>query len=75
VLGLISHKIADATDRRELMEESLRHHADVLDAVRRRDGARAARLARESLYAYYAGYVPEDERPLLRALLDEDVRP
>lgn len=71
VLGLISHKIADAPDRRELMAQSLRHHADVLDAVRHRDGQRAARLARESLYDYYAGYVPEDERLLLRALLDE----
>jgi DNA-binding FadR family transcriptional regulator len=73
VLGLIAHKIADAPDRRELMERSLRHHADVLDAVRRRDGPRAARLARQSLYDYYACYVPEEERPLLRALLDEDV--
>jgi GntR family transcriptional regulator, transcriptional repressor for pyruvate dehydrogenase complex len=72
VLGLISQKIADAPDQRELMERSLRHHRDVLDAVRRRDGPLAARLARESLYDYYAGYVPEEERPLLRALLDED---
>jgi GntR family transcriptional regulator, transcriptional repressor for pyruvate dehydrogenase complex len=72
VLGLISQKIADAPDRRELMATSLRHHADVLDAVRRRDGPRAARLARESLYDYYAGYVPEEQRPLLQALLEEN---
>jgi GntR family transcriptional regulator, transcriptional repressor for pyruvate dehydrogenase complex len=75
VLGLISHKIADSPDRREQMAQSVRHHGEVLDAVRRRDGPRAARLARESLYAYYAAYVPEDERPLLRALLDEDPSP
>jgi DNA-binding FadR family transcriptional regulator len=72
VLGLISQKIADAPDRRELMATSLRHHADVLDAVRRRDGPRAALLARESLYDYYAGYVPESQRPLLQALLEEN---
>jgi GntR family transcriptional regulator, transcriptional repressor for pyruvate dehydrogenase complex len=73
VLGLISQKIADAPDRRELMERSLRLHADVLDAVRRRDGPQAARLARESLYDYYAGYVPEEEQPLLQALLDDEL--
>ena len=71
VLSLISQKIADAPDRREVMERSLHQHADVLAAVRRRDGHQAARLARESLYDYYAGYVTDDERPLLRALLDE----
>ncbi len=49
VLGLISQKIADAPDKRELMATSLRHHADVLDAVRRRDGPRAARLARATM--------------------------
>ncbi|WP_232662044.1 FadR/GntR family transcriptional regulator [Pseudonocardia sp. TRM90224] len=71
VLGLISHKIAHSPDQRELMEQSMRHHAEVLDAVRSRDGARASRLARETLYAYYAGYVSEAERPMLRALLEE----
>jgi DNA-binding FadR family transcriptional regulator len=73
VLGLISQRIADAPDRRELMERSLRHHGEVLDAVRRRDGPLAARLARESLYDYYAGYLTDDERPLLQALLDDDL--
>jgi GntR family transcriptional regulator, transcriptional repressor for pyruvate dehydrogenase complex len=70
VLGLISQKIAEAPDRRELMAESLRHHAEVLDALRARDGPRASRLARESLYAYYATHVPEEEREALRTLLD-----
>jgi len=73
VLSLISQKIADAPDRRSLMERSLRHHAEVLDAVRRRDGPLAARLARESLYDYYADYVPEAERPLVRALLETEL--
>lgn len=71
VLGLIAQKIADSPDRATLMRTSLRHHGEVLDAVRARDGQRAARLARENLYAYYAEYVPEAERPLLQALLDE----
>lgn len=69
VLGLISHKIAHAADRRDLMVESLGHHTEVLEAVRSRDGERASRLARETLHAYYAGYVLEAERPLLDALL------
>ncbi len=71
VLGLIAHKIADSPDREALMRTSLNHHAEVLEAVRDRDGERAARLARHSLYAYYAEYVPAEERPLLQALLEE----
>lgn len=69
VLGLISHKIAHAEDAGELMARSLRHHADVLAAVRARDGERASRLARETIYEYYKAYVPEHDHPLLRALL------
>ncbi|RJK96447.1 FadR/GntR family transcriptional regulator [Vallicoccus soli] len=72
VLGLIAAKIAEAGDRRELMLRSLQHHREVLAAVRARDGARAARLARETVHDYYVGYVPVAERPLLRALLSAD---
>lgn len=75
VLGLIAQKIADSPDRRELMRTSLNHHAEVLRAVRDRDGERAARLARHSLYAYYAEYVSPAERPLLQALLEETPPP
>ncbi|WP_246222451.1 FadR/GntR family transcriptional regulator [Phytoactinopolyspora limicola] len=71
VVGLIAHKIADSPDRRALMRKSLNHHAEVLHALRERDGERAARLARHSLYAYYAEYVPVGERRLLQALLEE----
>lgn len=71
VLGLIAHKIADSPDSKALMRRSLNHHAEVLQAVRDRDGERAARLARHSLYAYYAEYVPPEERPLLQAMLEE----
>lgn len=72
VLSLIEKKIANADDRLGLMEESIRHHGDVLDAVRSGDGPTAARLARQSLYDYYAGYVEETQRPFLRTLIDED---
>jgi GntR family transcriptional regulator, transcriptional repressor for pyruvate dehydrogenase complex len=71
VLGLIAQKIADSADRTALMRRSLGHHADVLAAVRDRDADRAARLARHTLYDYYAEYVSAEERPLLHAMLDE----
>jgi GntR family transcriptional regulator, transcriptional repressor for pyruvate dehydrogenase complex len=70
VLTLIAEKLAHAPDRTALMEESISHHAEVLDAVRAGDGAAAARIARQNLYDYYSGYVPADERVFLRALLD-----
>lgn len=72
VLGLIEDKLDRAPDRAALMHRSLRHHTVVFEAVRRGDGARAARLARANLYEYYASYVPEAERPMLEALVDAD---
>ncbi|MEV6157709.1 hypothetical protein AB0L53_45965 [Nonomuraea sp. NPDC052129] len=38
--------------------------------VRTGDGPLAARLSRETMYDYQVGYVPEAERPALRALLE-----
>ncbi|MFB9902796.1 FadR/GntR family transcriptional regulator [Allokutzneria oryzae] len=70
VLGLIEDKIVNAPDSRALMLTSLEHHSRVLEAVRDGDGELAARLARRSLYDYYAEYVPEDERAMLLPLLD-----
>ncbi len=70
VLTLISDKIAHASNSRALMLESLQHHAEVVDAIRSGDGHAAARIARQNMYDYYAGYVPEDERGALRALTD-----
>ena len=72
VLGLIDDKITHAEDRTELMRRSLRHHTEVFEAVRRGDAAEASRLARTSVFSYYAGYLPEDERPRVEALLDEE---
>ncbi|MFI7106289.1 FadR/GntR family transcriptional regulator [Nonomuraea sp. NPDC050227] len=70
VLGLIAGKIADAPDRESLMRRSIRHHEEVLAAVRAGDGATAARLLRRSMYDYYAVHLPDAERPALRALLE-----
>ncbi|MFF4193887.1 FadR/GntR family transcriptional regulator [Nonomuraea sp. NPDC001831] len=70
VLGLIAGKIADAPDRESLMRRSIRHHEEVLAAVRAGDGASAARLLRRSMYDYYAVHLPDAERPALRALLE-----
>lgn len=71
VASLIERTIADAADRSALMLQSLRHHAAVFDAISDRDGLRASRLARESLYAYYAEYVPEPDRAVLADLVRE----
>jgi GntR family transcriptional repressor for pyruvate dehydrogenase complex len=71
VLSLISAKISQASNSRALMLKSLRHHTEVVEAIRAGDGHAATRLARQNLYDYYAGYVPEPDRAPLRALIDE----
>ncbi|WP_113702839.1 FadR/GntR family transcriptional regulator [Nonomuraea lactucae] len=70
VLGLVSGRIAEAPDRAGLMRRSIRHHEEVLAAVRAGDGPLAARLSRQTMYDYYVAYVPAGERPALRALLE-----
>lgn len=70
VLDLIEDKLAHADDRRALMRASLRHHEEVLAAVRGGDGELASRLARRALHDYYADYLPAAERPRLDPLLD-----
>jgi GntR family transcriptional regulator, transcriptional repressor for pyruvate dehydrogenase complex len=70
VLSLIEDKVARSANSRALMHESLRHHREVLEAIRAGDGPAAARISRRSIYDYYAGYVPEDDRAAMRALLD-----
>jgi len=71
VLSLISDKIAHAPNSRALMLESLHHHAEVVEAIRDGDGHAAARLARQNMYDYYAGYVPDSERETLHALIED----
>lgn len=70
VLGLVSTKISQARNARALMQESVEHHQEVLDAIRDGDGERAARESSRSLYAYYSGYLTDAEREPLHALLD-----
>lgn len=71
VLALIQAKISDSADARGLMLRSIRHHAAVFEAISDGDGCRASRLARESLYDYYANYVDEAERAVLADLVQE----
>lgn len=71
VLSLISDKVNHARDRHALMQQSLQHHRDVLEAIRLRNGVSAARISRQKLYDYYAEYVPEKDRTPLLALIDD----
>jgi DNA-binding FadR family transcriptional regulator len=69
VLSLISDKIQRSPSSKMLMRRSLRHHEEVLEAIRAGDGPAAAAISRRNLYDYYAGYVPEEDRASLQALL------
>jgi GntR family transcriptional repressor for pyruvate dehydrogenase complex len=71
VLSLISDKIAHAPNGHALMLESLHHHAEVVDAIRTGNGNAAARLARQNMFDYYAGYLPDAEQETLRALIED----
>jgi GntR family transcriptional repressor for pyruvate dehydrogenase complex len=70
VLDLIADRLAHADDQRALMLSYLRHHTEVLQAVRDQDGVRASRLARQALHDSYASYLPEEQRVMLAPLLD-----
>jgi len=69
VISLISDKVSNALDSQALMRESLHHHQEVLAAIRLQDGVAAAEICRRNLYAYYADYLPEEDREPLLALL------
>ncbi|QYC41225.1 HTH-type transcriptional regulator LutR [Nonomuraea coxensis DSM 45129] len=70
VVGLIEDKLAQTPDQEALMRRSVAHHEDVIAALRAGDGPLAARLTRQSMYDYYAGHLPAEERAALRALLE-----
>ncbi|MGP3965165.1 FadR/GntR family transcriptional regulator [Nonomuraea sp. 3N208] len=70
VVDLVAGRIAVAPDQEALMRRSIAHHEEVLAAVRAGDGPLAARLSRRSMYDYYAGYVLEEERIAMQALLE-----
>ncbi|GAA2851495.1 FadR/GntR family transcriptional regulator [Pseudonocardia halophobica] len=71
VLTLIQQTILDAGDREALMRRSVRHHAAVYQAIADRDGRLASRLARETMYAYYADHVDEADRAIMADLVRE----
>jgi DNA-binding FadR family transcriptional regulator len=71
VLNLIRQPIVDAADSKAHMLQSLRHHRAVFSAIVARDGARASRLVREGLYAYYSPYVGEEDRKVMAELVKE----
>jgi GntR family transcriptional repressor for pyruvate dehydrogenase complex len=75
VISLISDKVSRALDSEALMRESLEHHQEVLEAIRQGDGVSAAETSRRNLYDYYAGYLPEEDREPLLALLAAPGRP
>ena len=69
VVEVIKDKIASVGDTAVWMQRSVAHHRQVLTAIGERDGERAAGLARQALYDYYADHVEEDTRRLLAAAL------
>jgi DNA-binding FadR family transcriptional regulator len=71
VLTLIEQRILDANDRTALMLQSIRHHRAVFAAISDRDGLLASRLARESLYSYYADHVAPEDREVMADLVRE----
>ncbi|MBB3051520.1 DNA-binding FadR family transcriptional regulator [Prauserella isguenensis] len=71
VLRLIRRTILDAADQTALMLQSVRHHRAVFAAIADQDGLRASRLARESLYSYYADHVSPADRAIMADLVRE----
>lgn len=71
VLTLIERTILDAHDRTALMLQSIRHHRAVFTAIADSDGLRASRLARETLYSYYAAHVAPADREIMADLVRE----
>jgi DNA-binding FadR family transcriptional regulator len=71
VAGLIAQGLDDACDSRAAMDEYVSRHVDLLDAVRRGDGAGAARLARTQLLEAYGPHVTDSERAVLHALVED----
>lgn len=71
VLALIQRAILDADDQTALMLQSIQHHRAVFTAISDQDGLLASRLARETLYAYYADHVDEADRAVMADLVRE----
>lgn len=71
VLSLIADDIAHSDDKTGYMVDSLEVHRQILDAIRRRDGATASRISRRIMFDYYVSHVPVAERAVLEALLED----
>lgn len=71
VRGLVQAKIRGSGNRSGQMQESCRRHRLVLEAIRKRDGALASRLARQSIFDYYAASLGAADRRAVATLLDE----
>ncbi|MEO7062037.1 MAG: FCD domain-containing protein [Lapillicoccus sp.] len=70
VLRLVATRLSGEADATALKQLSLEHHRTVLEAIRRGDGAAAARDCTRSLFAYYVVHLDDCDRETLRALLD-----
>jgi DNA-binding GntR family transcriptional regulator len=53
-----------------MMELSLQHHADVLEAIRSGDARRAGRMAREALFEYYSALLAPEDCAAVKLLID-----
>ncbi|MDA8074976.1 MAG: FadR/GntR family transcriptional regulator [Actinomycetota bacterium] len=70
VLGMISPAIAGSQQGASMMELSLLHHADALEAIRAKDAPRAGRIARENLFEHFGALLPPEDCTAVRLLLD-----
>ncbi|MGV7636712.1 FCD domain-containing protein, partial [Mycobacterium kansasii] len=67
VVNLIETKLTATADVRELMEDSCRRHARVLDAIRDRDGQRASSLAHRDILDHFSRFIPADRLAALES--------
>jgi len=71
VVDLIARNIAHSHDSMDTMRDIIDRHRLVVDAIRDRDGTRAARLIREHIFDYYADYVDLSEHVALDLLVEK----
>lgn len=67
VANLIETKFAAALNTEELMKDSCRRHARVLEAIRERDGQKASRLAQHDILDHFGRFLPKDRMEQLKS--------
>lgn len=67
VFNLIEAKLKAAYDIEQLMIDSCRRHALVLEQIEQRNGAQAARMALRDMMDHYGRFIPDDRRAPLDA--------